>query len=92
MSIPAAGSVETESSELASIDIAPTAIIKRMALNNAASIVDFLKPYVRFSLEAVFARCAAPQASNNPSTSLKLCPASASNARELISSPIENFH
>ena len=68
--------------------IAPSAISSSEALASAARIELLLKPYVNRSLGGRAARMLAPQATSRPSTSDKLCPASATSAIEPETIPI----
>ena len=67
--------------------IPPIATSRRMALNKAAMMVERRQPYVRRSLGAIFARWLASQARSKLKTSLKLWPASARSASELMRHP-----
>ena len=68
-------------------DYEPMKSHKMSAFSNAAKMDDRRNPYVRRGDGRRVLKTLAPHASSSPSTSLKLCPASASRANEFAKSP-----
>jgi len=72
---------------MASLVMPPSATSSNVALAKEAIIVTLRKPYVLFIVVGFVARKPAPQASSRLSTSLKLCPASATRAKDPAETP-----
>ncbi len=75
---------------MASQPMAPQAISRNMALASAARIELPRSPKVKRLSGALRASIAPPQASTRPSTSDRLCPASAINAEDWARKPYTN--
>ena len=73
----------------ASTEMAPIATSSSTAFASAARIVDPFRPYVKRFDGGVRASTAPAQATARPSTSDRLCPASASSATEPVHSPAD---